>query len=354
LLAAWQKWNEGGANPYQIRNAIIEGAVPLDIPYHEYGQGNGYLNMPNSLTLLQNGIDDGLHIDSSHGLDAVDLKGGTQTWSTGDLGPARTFHIVIAVDEDTASLDVSLTNVVFTGDENPYMGDSIEFYIQSAIRTAEYYYVYNENLILRSNLMRMSRENAILRQYAHEMDRLRNLLEFSQDHPEQLRCARVVQEVETRMGGGIVLDRGSDSGLKKNMTVICPEGLVGRIVKVRSHVSLVKRVIDPGYRVSALTQRARSTGILGAGNRGQLAMEWVSPNTEVVPGDTVISSGLGSITPKGVLIGRVVDIHEKSESFSLSLEVEPFVDFRRLEEVFVIMREPPDYRALFDERGDQR
>jgi len=146
LLAAWQKWNEGGANPYQIRNAIIEGAVPLDIPYHEYGQGNGYLNMPNSLTLLQNGIDDGLHIDSSHGLDAVDLKGGTQTWSTGDLGPARTFHIVIAVDEDTASLDVSLTNVVFTGDENPYMGDSIEFYIQSAIRTAYYYYIDSLNL----------------------------------------------------------------------------------------------------------------------------------------------------------------------------------------------------------------
>ncbi len=146
LLAAWQKWNEGAANPYQIRNAIIEGAVPLDIPYHEYGQGNGYLNMPNSLTLLQNGIDDGLHLDSSHGLDAVDLKGGTQTWSTGDLGPARTFHIVVAVDEDTESLDVSLTNVVFTGDENPYLGDSIEFYIQSAIRTAEYYYVYSDNL----------------------------------------------------------------------------------------------------------------------------------------------------------------------------------------------------------------
>jgi len=147
LLAAWQKAYEGAANPYQIRNAIIRGAVPLDIPYHEYAQGNGYLNVPNSLDLLKNGIDNGLHLKSSYKLDAVDLKGSTQTWSTGDLGPARTFDIVIAVDEDTESLNVCLSNVVFSGTPNPYLGDTIEFYIQSAIRTAEYYYVYNENLI---------------------------------------------------------------------------------------------------------------------------------------------------------------------------------------------------------------
>jgi rod shape-determining protein MreC len=214
--------------------------------------------------------------------------------------------------------------------------------------------VYNDNLILRSNLMEMARENAVLREYVHEIDRLRHLLDFSENHPEELRCSRVVHQLETRMGGGIVLNKGSASELKKNMTVICPEGLVGRIVRVRRYTSLVKRVIDPGYRVSALTQRTRATGILGTGDRGRLVMEWVSPNTEVARGDTVISSGLGSITPKGILIGRVVDISEKPESFSLSLEVEPFVDFDRLEEVFVLMKEPPDYRSLLEERSSQR
>lgn len=146
LLVAWQKINEGTANPYQIRNAIIEGGVPLEIPYSEFAQGHGYFNVPNSLALLENGINGGLHLKKGYHLDSTDLKGGTETWSTGEIGPGRTFDIVIAVDEDTERLDVCLSNVAYYGTENPLVGDSFEFYIQSAVRTAEYSYVYNENI----------------------------------------------------------------------------------------------------------------------------------------------------------------------------------------------------------------
>jgi subtilisin family serine protease len=146
LLVNWQKMNEGAANPYQIRNAIIEGGVLLDLPYHEYAQGNGYFNVVNSLYLLQSGIDGGLHLDSSYSIDAVDLKGGSQTWSTGDLLPGVPYSIAIAVDEDTQRLEVCLSNVTLPGPQNPLMGDSIEFYIQSAVRTAEYTYYYSINL----------------------------------------------------------------------------------------------------------------------------------------------------------------------------------------------------------------
>lgn len=146
LLVNWQKMNEESANPYQIRNAIIEGAVPLELPYSEYAQGNGYLNAVNSLDLLQNGIDGGLNLDSSHHLDAVDLNGGYQTWSTGSLGPGLTFDITIAADEDTECLEVCVSNVTFSGPQNPFLGDSIEFYIQGAVRTAQHYYVHSANL----------------------------------------------------------------------------------------------------------------------------------------------------------------------------------------------------------------
>jgi len=139
------------ANPYQIRNAIIEGAVPLDIPYHEFAQGNGYLNLPNSLDLLMNCIDDGLHLKKGYSMDAVNLHGGTQTWFTGDLGPGRTFDIVIEVDEDTESLEISLSNVTFTGPSNPWIGDSIEFYVQSAVRTNGWYYINSLNLTHAAN-----------------------------------------------------------------------------------------------------------------------------------------------------------------------------------------------------------
>jgi rod shape-determining protein MreC len=209
-------------------------------------------------------------------------------------------------------------------------------------------FIYRENHFLRAQLTELSSQNALLREQVHELPRLRALLDFSQLHPDTLECSRVVMQVDERMGGGLVIDKGSNSGLARNMTVISTSGLVGRIVKVRRDASLVRRIVDPGYRVSALTQRTRAVGILGSGIDGRLVMEWVSPNAEVVPGDTVISSGLGSITPKGVLIGRVSEVSQRPESFSVSLEVEPFVDFRLLEEVFVIKREPPDYQSLFE------
>ncbi len=211
-----------------------------------------------------------------------------------------------------------------------------------------------ENRLLRSNLMAKSEEEARLREQVHEIDRLRVLLDFRRAHRGSLRVSTVVLEIETRLGGGIVLDGGSDSGFEENMTVISPDGLVGRVVKVRKNASLVKRIVDPGYRVSALTLRTRASGILGRDNAGKMVMEWVSPNAEIAPGDTVISSGLGSVTPKGILIGEVVAIQDRPESFSQSLRVKPFVDFGRLEEVFVMMERPPDYRAIIEGRDEQR
>jgi hypothetical protein len=142
LLVSWQKMNQGFANPYQIRNAIIEGAVPLTKPYSIFAQGNGYLNVPNSLSLLQGGIDGGLHLHEGYSYDATDLHGGTQTWSTGTLEPGIAYDLTIKVDEDTQRLDISLTDVTFSGPQNPWLGDSIEFYVQDSVRTYDAF-IYN-------------------------------------------------------------------------------------------------------------------------------------------------------------------------------------------------------------------
>jgi rod shape-determining protein MreC len=211
-----------------------------------------------------------------------------------------------------------------------------------------------ENRLLRSNLMAKSEENARLREQVHEVGRLRDLVDFRKAHRGSLMVSTVVLEIEARLGGGIVLDGGSDLGFEENMTVISPDGLVGRVVRVRKNACLVRRIVDPGYRVSALTLRTRASGILGRDNTGKLIMEWVSPNAEIAPGDTVVSSGLGSVTPKGILIGQVVAIQARPESFSQSLRVEPFVDFGRLEEVFVMMERPPDYRAIIEGQDEQK
>ncbi len=210
-------------------------------------------------------------------------------------------------------------------------------------------YIRKENRLLRAKVMDVARENTLLREQTREIERLRDLLSFEAAYPGTLCTCRVVRELGQRMGGGIILDKGRSAGLERNMTVVAPDGLVGRIIKVSRDVCLVKRLIDPGYRVSALTQRTRATGILGTHTAGSTVMEWVSPNADVAVGDTVITSGLGSVTPKGTLLGSIVRIHEKPERFSRALDVRPFVDFSSLEEVFVILQQPPDYGTLVEE-----
>ncbi|MBU7018145.1 MAG: S8 family serine peptidase [Theionarchaea archaeon] len=138
LLVNWQRMNRGIVKPSEIRNAILKGAVPLP-NYEKYDQGEGYLNLPNALQSLKDGVPWWPDLGYGPRLRGENLKGGTKTWSSGSLGPGETFDVVIKVDKDTASLDICLSNVSIPGPENPYLGDSIEFYIQSAIRTTDDY-----------------------------------------------------------------------------------------------------------------------------------------------------------------------------------------------------------------------
>jgi len=203
-------------------------------------------------------------------------------------------------------------------------------------------FVSDENHVLRSRLAEVTSENSMLREGAHEVGRLRRLLEFREIYPAPLEASRVVAEIDERLGGGIVVDRGYGAGIARNMTVISPDGLVGLVVRASENWSAVKRIVDPGSRVGVCLQYSRATGILRAAGNGKLFMDWVAPDAAVEPGDTVISSGLGSVVPKGMLIGAVKRVCEDPEKFSLSLEVKPFVDFDRLEEVFVLKARPSE------------
>ncbi|MFH1312934.1 MAG: rod shape-determining protein MreC [Candidatus Eisenbacteria bacterium] len=252
-------------------------------------------------------------------------------------------------------LSVGIMAVDRLNEDSPLTGRLAALFVpfeSLSYRLMDFSFIQKENHILRAKLMDVSRENALLQEQASEAERLRGLVDFRTSHPGTLCCARVIGEPGERMGGGIVIDKGRAAGLVKNMTVVSPDGLVGRIIKVGEGASQVRRIIDPGYRVSALIQRNRATGILGTRSDGRIVMEWVAPDADVVAGDVVSSSGLGSITPKGIPVGKVGRIKEKPERFSLALEVKPFADFSRLEEVFVILRKPPDFQLLLDDEEE--
>ena len=145
LLVNWQRMNRGCVNPTQIRNAILKGAVPLP-NYDKYDQGEGYLNVPNALQKLIDGVPMWPDLGFGPRLRGENLRGGSKTWSTGTLDPGEAFDVVIKVDKHTESLDICLSNVDIPGPPNPWLDDSIEFYIQTAIRTDGDYLYDNVNI----------------------------------------------------------------------------------------------------------------------------------------------------------------------------------------------------------------
>jgi rod shape-determining protein MreC len=200
--------------------------------------------------------------------------------------------------------------------------------------------LYEENRELRGRLAEVSRDNMALREKVYENDRLTRLLDFKSISPVPLRASRVVAEVDQRLGGGIIVDGGHDEGLARNMAVVSPDGLVGLVVRAGQSMSTVKRIVDPGSKISVCLEPSRITGILSARSDGALYVDWVAPDADVQLGDTLVSSGLGSVIPKGILVGEVKGIQEDPGKFSLSLRVGSFVDFKKLEEVFILLGRP--------------
>jgi rod shape-determining protein MreC len=138
----------------------------------------------------------------------------------------------------------------------------------------------------------------------------------------------------------VTIDKGEREGLKPDMAVIAPAGAVGRVVVTSSRASKVQLLIDRNAAAGALVERSRAQGVVvGSGNE-QLRMDYVSEVSDVVVGDSVVTSGIDGIYPKGFAIGRV-DAVEKAGGSYRRILVRPAVDFSSLEEVLVVLTPSP-------------
>jgi rod shape-determining protein MreC len=120
------------------------------------------------------------------------------------------------------------------------------------------------------------------------------------------------------------------------MPVIAPPGLVGRLTDVSWHVSKVLLFIDESSNVDAILQRTRTQGIIrGDGARG-CELKYILKNQDVQEGEVVVSSGIGGVFPKGLLIGVISRADRQDAGLFFKISVTPFVDFSKLEEVLIL------------------
>lgn len=178
------------------------------------------------------------------------------------------------------------------------------------------------------------------REMDRENQRLKKLLNFSLSLATRTIGARVIGEDVTPWKKVVLLDKGSRQKLKRDMVVVVPEGLVGRILEVEPYTAHAILLPDPDSRVSALTATSRAQGIIAGIGTDKLQMKYLALDAEVAIGEDVTTSGVGSIFPKGLQIGKIESIERDSDGLHLLALVRPAVSFSKLEEVLCLISPP--------------
>jgi rod shape-determining protein MreC len=171
-------------------------------------------------------------------------------------------------------------------------------------------------------------------------DRFRKLLDFKNASKLQLLSAGVIGKDPSQWYKTLVIDKGVSEGITKGLPVVVPEGIVGQVIDASDHYAKVLLVIDSNSAVDALVQQTRAHGIIKGDSDGLCLLNYVSRKEVVNIGDAVVSSGLDGVFAKGLLIGKVTDIIRNKSGIFQDIEVSPFVDFDKIEEVLVVLSPP--------------
>jgi rod shape-determining protein MreC len=169
-------------------------------------------------------------------------------------------------------------------------------------------------------------------------DRLRHLLGFETEIPRPMVPAQVVGRDPSPWSKTVIIDKGLQDGIYQGAPVVVPEGIVGIVVEASAGYAKVLLLIDPNSAVDALVQQTRARGIVKGGGDDYCVFDYVLRKHAIGVGDTVVSSGLDGVFPKGLRVGRISEIVRLNAGIFQKVSVTPYVDFEILEEVFVIGR----------------
>ncbi|MBN2190865.1 MAG: rod shape-determining protein MreC [Candidatus Aureabacteria bacterium] len=187
-----------------------------------------------------------------------------------------------------------------------------------------------ENDLLKISILE-SREAAI------ENTQLRKLLEFKKRVPFQTIPAEVVGRDISNWNKTILINKGSKAGIRGNMVVVSGAGLVGNIIEVYEDVSRVLLINDVKSKCSAMIQETRDMGMISGDGAGGLKMSYISRNSEVEKDNIVVTSGMGGIYQKGLLIGSIISVYMEEDELNKFAKIRPEVDFNKIENVLVII-----------------
>lgn len=194
-------------------------------------------------------------------------------------------------------------------------------------------------------------ENVRLRKLAADNEAYRQALHFATENPtyalvggdviqygcQLYTCAKVVGDDTHPYLRYLIINAGAQAGLARGMPVVSSGGvMVGRVARVTPHLAYVQLINDPGSRVAAMSLDTQTAGIVEGREDGTLVMTEILPDETINVGDLIVTSGLGGLLPKGLVLGQVESISYQEADLFQTAVLRPIVDFNRLELVLVI------------------
>ena len=196
--------------------------------------------------------------------------------------------------------------------------------------------VHEENRRLRREVIYLRGQTHELQEVAASTERLAGLLEFKKQLKPETIAAQVIGRDATNWYRAIVLNKGERDGIQPDMGVMTPAGVVGRVVKASGSSSVVLLVTDPNNAITGMVQRTRDEGLVEGTAQGRARLKYLPLLSVVRAGDVVVTSGLTGGFPRGVVIGAIRGIERGEGDLFQTAEIDPQVDFSKLEEVLVI------------------
>ena len=219
---------------------------------------------------------------------------------------------------------------------NDKLKESFDFFINFSKVKQENKELAAKNAELENQLIEYNRMK-------DENTRLREMFNYSEAHQNYnyLGC-NIVGYSGENISNGYIIDKGTNDGVKKDMVVITPAGLVGKVTKSESSYSIVQTILNENIAVASMVESTRETtgilqGVTDSKNKNLTILSNIPIDSEIKEGDIILTSGLGGMYPQEIRIGEVVSVEVDSVGIMKKAIVKPYVDFNKLEELFVVV-----------------
>ena len=213
--------------------------------------------------------------------------------------------------------------------------------IQSVSDGIDHYFFFvevaRENDQLKLEVQRLISEKNKLVERLASQKRLAKLMAYEDDWEKKAVVASVIGRDATQWSKVVVINKGTQNGIRNHLAVVTDSGVIGQVIHAGPNTSKVLLIVDGRSAVDALFQESRISGVVVGAGEDECKLKFVPNTADVKVGDHVLSSGLGGIFPKGLIIGKVSQVSGKKQGLFQDITLVPNSDLSRLEEVLVLL-----------------